>query len=181
MRRCFSCRRIYHVRYLATGISHSGSSLRDTRMVSPIPSASKAPIPTALFIRPSSPSPASVTPRWSGYCIPSLSISATRRRTERTITTVLDDLMEMTMSWKSYLRKMRRNSIQLSTMPSGVSPYRLRIRSERLPWLTPIRTAVWFSLQMLMKGTSLSSIFCSSWAYSSSVYSSFLNVRAGST
>ena len=50
----------------ATGISASGSSLSDTRMVSPMPSVSSAPMPTALFMRPSSPSPASVTPRWSG-------------------------------------------------------------------------------------------------------------------
>ena len=50
----------------ATGISHSGSSLSDTRMVSPMPSVSKAPMPTALLMRPSSPSPASVTPRCKG-------------------------------------------------------------------------------------------------------------------
>ena len=50
----------------ATGISHSGSSESDTRMVSPMPSVSNAPIPKALLIRPSSPSPASVTPRCSG-------------------------------------------------------------------------------------------------------------------
>ena len=37
-----------------------------TRMVSPMPSARSAPMPMALLIRPSSPSPASVTPRWSG-------------------------------------------------------------------------------------------------------------------
>ncbi len=35
----------------------------ETRIVSPMPSDSSVPIPTALFIRPSSPSPASVTPR----------------------------------------------------------------------------------------------------------------------
>ena len=50
----------------ATGISHSGSSESDTRMVSPMPSVSRAPIPTALLMRPSSPSPASVTPKCSG-------------------------------------------------------------------------------------------------------------------
>ena len=52
--------------FLATGISASGSSDRLTRMVSPMPSVRRAPIPTALFILPSSPSPASVTPRCSG-------------------------------------------------------------------------------------------------------------------
>ena len=50
----------------ATGISASGSSESETRMVSPIPSVSSVPIPTADLMRPSSPSPASVTPRWRG-------------------------------------------------------------------------------------------------------------------
>jgi len=44
----------------------SGASVNETRMVSPSPSSSKAPMPTALLMRPSSPSPASVTPRWKG-------------------------------------------------------------------------------------------------------------------
>ena len=57
---------IYLIRCKATGISASGSSLNETLIVSPIPSASNAPIPTALFILPSSPSPASVTPRCNG-------------------------------------------------------------------------------------------------------------------
>ena len=39
-------------------ISSSGSSVRDTRMVSPKPSISRAPMPMADFMRPSSPSPA---------------------------------------------------------------------------------------------------------------------------
>mmetsp|Transcript_105233 Transcript_105233/g.297816 ORF Transcript_105233/g.297816 Transcript_105233/m.297816 type:complete len:357 (-) Transcript_105233:26-1096(-) len=46
--------------------SYSGSSVRDTRIVSPIPSSSSAPIPTADLMRPSGPPPASVTPRCSG-------------------------------------------------------------------------------------------------------------------
>ena len=50
----------------ATGISYTLSSVRDTRIVSPRPSSKREPIPIALLIRPSSPSPASVTPRWSG-------------------------------------------------------------------------------------------------------------------
>mmetsp|Transcript_13250 Transcript_13250/g.28004 ORF Transcript_13250/g.28004 Transcript_13250/m.28004 type:complete len:255 (-) Transcript_13250:676-1440(-) len=47
-------------------ISNSGSSVSDTRIVSPNPSSRSAPMPMALFMRPSSPSPASVTPRCSG-------------------------------------------------------------------------------------------------------------------
>eukprot|EP00966_Prymnesium_polylepis_P150197 3469441-Prymnesium_polylepis.1 len=46
-------------RRLHGAYSFSGSSVRDTRMVSPKPSASRAPIPMADFMRPSSPSPAS--------------------------------------------------------------------------------------------------------------------------
>mmetsp|Transcript_28469 Transcript_28469/g.62660 ORF Transcript_28469/g.62660 Transcript_28469/m.62660 type:complete len:274 (-) Transcript_28469:941-1762(-) len=51
---------------LQGSISYSGSSVRDTRMVSPSPSISRAPIPMADFMRPSSPSPASVTPKCRG-------------------------------------------------------------------------------------------------------------------
>jgi len=54
----------------ATGTSASGGSVSDTRMVSPMPSSSRAPMPVAPLARPSSPSPASVTPRWSGYSSP---------------------------------------------------------------------------------------------------------------
>mmetsp|Transcript_2611 Transcript_2611/g.7431 ORF Transcript_2611/g.7431 Transcript_2611/m.7431 type:complete len:254 (+) Transcript_2611:677-1438(+) len=46
--------------------SNSGSSVRDTRMVSPRPSSSSAPMPTADLMRPSAPPPASVTPRCRG-------------------------------------------------------------------------------------------------------------------
>jgi len=44
----------------ATGISWTLSSVSETRIVSPIPSASSEPIPIALLIRASSPSPALV-------------------------------------------------------------------------------------------------------------------------
>ena len=54
--------------------------------------------------------------------MPSASIAPTSRRTERTITTVLLALMDITTSSKRSRRQMRRNSMQLSTMPSGVSP-----------------------------------------------------------
>ena len=59
----YSARR---ARSWATGISATGSSVRDTRMVSPKPSRRREPIPIALLIRASSPSPASVTPKWRG-------------------------------------------------------------------------------------------------------------------
>ena len=36
---------------------------------------------------------------------------------------------------------MRKNSMALSTMPLGVSPYRLMMRSESEPWFVPMRMA----------------------------------------
>ena len=42
--------------------------------------------------------------------------------TERTITIVLDALTDITTSSNASLLHMRRNSMQLSTIPSGVSP-----------------------------------------------------------
>ena len=45
------------------GDSNSGSSVKDTLIVSPIPSSRSVPIPIADLILPSSPSPASVTPK----------------------------------------------------------------------------------------------------------------------
>ena len=69
-------------------------------------------------------------------------MASTRRRTERTITTVLLALTLSTTSVKSALRHTRRNSMQDSTMPSGVSPKRDMMRSESDPWFTPMRTAV---------------------------------------
>ena len=56
----------FSANFLATGISNSGSSVKETRMVSPNPSSNNAPIPTADLILPSSPSPASVTPKCNG-------------------------------------------------------------------------------------------------------------------
>ena len=47
--------------------SLTGSAVSETRIVSPIPSESSAPMPTALLIEPENGVPASVTPRWSGY------------------------------------------------------------------------------------------------------------------
>ena len=51
----------------ATSTSFTGSAVSETRSVSPMPSASSEPIPTALLIAPANSVPASVTPRWSGY------------------------------------------------------------------------------------------------------------------
>ena len=48
-------------------ISSTGSAVSETRIVSPIPSTSSAPMPTADLIEPENGVPASVTPRWIGY------------------------------------------------------------------------------------------------------------------
>ena len=51
---------------LPTFISSTGSPVKETLIVSPIPSASKVPIPIADFIVPLQGVPASVTPKWRG-------------------------------------------------------------------------------------------------------------------
>ena len=50
----------------ATGISSSGSSVKETRIVSPIPSSNNEPIPIEDLTLPGIPSPASVTPKCNG-------------------------------------------------------------------------------------------------------------------
>src|SRR5262245_27148722 len=52
---------------IPTRTSSVGSAESETRMVSPIPSLSSAPSPTADLIVPTPGVPASVTPRWKGY------------------------------------------------------------------------------------------------------------------
>ena len=54
--------------------------------------------------------------------MPSFSMAWQSRRTERTMTAVLLALMDTTTSMKCSFWQMRRNSMQLSTMPPGVSP-----------------------------------------------------------
>ena len=54
--------------------------------------------------------------------MPSRSMASASRRTLRTITAVLLALTETTTSVNPSLTQTRRNSMQLSTMPSGVSP-----------------------------------------------------------
>ena len=57
-------------RYCATGSSLTGGSVRETRMVSPMPSCNNVAIPTQDLMRPLSPPPASVTPRCIGNTTP---------------------------------------------------------------------------------------------------------------
>ena len=59
--------------FFAAYTSCTGSSVKETRIVSPIPCNSSAPIPTALFTIPASVVPASVTPTCRGYAVLSAS------------------------------------------------------------------------------------------------------------
>ena len=52
----------------------------------------------------------------------SMRITLHSRRTERTITCVLDALIDTATSLNPSFTHTRRNSMQLSTMPAGVSP-----------------------------------------------------------
>lgn len=63
---------------LQGSISYSGSSVRLTRIVSPSPSMSSAPMPMALFMRPSSPSPAQRAAQ--GGLLPHCGLAADGRR-----------------------------------------------------------------------------------------------------
>ena len=53
----------------ATRTSSTGSPVSETRTVSPMPSASSAPMPTALLMVPDQTVPASVTPTCSGASV----------------------------------------------------------------------------------------------------------------
>ena len=61
------CRQLRHLQPQTSALRHRNfveqSSVSETRIVSPSPSHRSEPMPIALLIRPSSPSPASVTPR----------------------------------------------------------------------------------------------------------------------
>ena len=120
-------------RYLATGISLAGSSVRDTLTVSPIPSDSSADMPAADFILPESPFPASVTPRWRGKAIPFSSMASAKRRYASTITIVLLAFRETTAFVKSFLTHRSSHSIAASFMASGVFPYKVVILSPSEP------------------------------------------------
>ena len=90
-------------------------------------------MPIALLIRPSSLSPASVTPKWSGTAKPSASSRAANRRTACVITMRLELFIDTTTSVKRAFLQIRRYSSALSTIPSGVLPYRSTILRDREP------------------------------------------------
>ncbi len=83
--------------------------------------------------------------------------------------------MLKTTSKKPSSSQTSRNSSALSTMPSGVSPKRFRMRSESEPWLVPMRMARPSSLQRRTSGRKRSATRSSSSAYWASSYSRTAN------
>ena len=118
-----------------TLISCTGSAASDTRSVSPMPSASSIPKPTADLTEPERIPPASVIPKCSGW-----SISLASKRYAPTAKNTSDALTD-TLNWsKSKRCKISTWRIADSRSASGVgSPYfSCKSRSNEPP-LTPIR------------------------------------------
>ena len=90
-------------------------------------------MPAADLTRPSSPSPASVTPRCKGYDNPSFCIIPASIRVACIITEVSEDFIERTRSLKFSDLKIFINSMAENTIPFGVFPNRVIIRSDREP------------------------------------------------
>jgi len=103
------------------------------------------------------------------------------RRVAFIITAVSDDFIDSTREWKFSALKILMNSIAETAIPSGVFPYLVIILSDRDPWLTPMRTAVLFAVQILISGISLEWILSSSSPYSFSLNSTLVKVALLST
>ncbi len=93
------------------------------------------------------------------------------------MTRTLLAFMERMRSRKSSRSAMRTNSRALSTIPSGLSPKRLVTRSEREPWLVPMRIERPRVRHFSTRGEKRSSTRRSSASYSASVYSRAANFR----
>ncbi|VWM08767.1 Uncharacterised protein [Collinsella intestinalis] len=121
-----------------TGGSSTGSAVRLTRIVSPMPSASNTPRPTALLIVPCCTVPASVTPRCSGTW-------GSSRESARYVSIVVGTLCalaESTISSNPRFSKCSTNSSDEATSFSGcVRSSRSAIRLSSEPALTPMRMA----------------------------------------
>ena len=124
----------------AAAISCIGSSVRDTRIVAPMPSCSNAPMPIADLISPICAVPASVTPRCSGYA----HCCAASRYASIMVETV-EDFMEITISVKSQSSSILTCRMALSTRASAVgAPYFASKSFSSEPELTPIRIGICF-------------------------------------
>ena len=117
--------------------SITGSSLSETRMVSPIPSYRSTLMPAAERIDPESAVPASVTPRCSGY-----GTAFARRRYAAIITGTSKAFTETTMSSKSRSSRIRISERARSTIRWASSRTSPGWRSPIEPWFTPIRIGV---------------------------------------
>ena len=87
------------------------------------------------------------------------------------MTRTLEAFMERMTSRKAIPSATRRNSSALSTMPSGLSPKRFMMRSEREPWFTPTRMARPRRAHFSTRGAKRSPTRATSAAYSASEYS----------
>ena len=116
------------------------------RMVSPIPSASRVPRPTALFSEPVHLVPASVTPRCSGWSIFSLS-----SRLEAIVLGTLVDFIETLKSWNSRRCMSSTHSVAaLTSASTGLENSRSRRCLGSEPELTPTRSGVPWRLATAM-------------------------------
>ena len=79
--------------------------------------------------------------------------------------------IEMMRSRKSSASAKRMNSIALSTMPAGVSPWRFMMRSDNEPWLVPMRSERPSCFARRTSGRKRSATRSTSAAYSASLYS----------
>jgi hypothetical protein len=102
---------------IPTMTSWTDDPVRDPKMLSPIPSASSAPIPTADFMTPGRPAPVSVTPTWRGYG----NLRAAALYASIVADTV-EDFSERTMSLNPISSRVSTLRLALSTMAAAVGP-----------------------------------------------------------
>lgn len=118
-----------------TFTSSTGGADSETRIVSPMPSASSAPNARQLLIVPCQVGPASVTPKCSGQ-----SPLEANRRYVCTMVTTSWCLTEILKSWKPTSSNMRASFIADATSASGVGPPYLAYSSlSSEPAFTPMR------------------------------------------
>ena len=121
--------------FVPTLTSSTGGADRETRIVSPMPSASRIEKAETDLMVPWKAGPASVTPRCNGQSPASESM-----RYAWTMVSTSWCLTEILKSWKSFSSKSEASQIADSTSASGVArPYFLSRRGSSDPALTPIR------------------------------------------
>src|SRR5436190_73842 len=136
----------------ATSTSFTGSAVSETRIVSPMPSMSRAPIPTALLIEPANGVPASVTPRCRGY--------GTRAASIRYARIIVGTCDALTLILKSRKPSFSRSSTCSSASTTSASAVSLRASSWRCsgsePAFAPIRIGMRFAFAARTTSATLS-------------------------